>query len=122
MSGSENNTSLPSESDKIIAEGETWEMQYDMIMDAADNHAAKITVVDAVKVAEEKVAKIIADAVKVAEEIAAKIIADAEEMAAKIIADAEEMVAGVQQEVSTDPVPPYLVSPSRLVVGGFRSL
>ena len=95
MSGPENNTSFPSEADKTIAEGETWEMQDNMIMDAAEYHAAKITVVDAVKVAEEKVAKIIADAVNVAEEIAAKIIADAEEKAAEIIADAEEKAAKI---------------------------
>ena len=99
MSGPENNTSFPSEADKTIAEGVTWEMQDNMIMDAAEYHAAKITVVDAVKVAEEKVAKIIADAVNVAEEIAAKIIADAvnvaEEIAAKIIADAEEKAAEI---------------------------
>ena len=99
MSGPENNTSFPSEADKTIAEGVTWEMQDNMIMDAAEYHAAKITVVDAVKVAEEKVAKIIADAVKVAEEKVAKIIADAvkvaEEIAAKIIADAEEKAAEI---------------------------
>ena len=95
MSGPENNTSFPSEADKTIAEGVTWEMQDNMIMDAAEYHAAKITVVDAVKVAEEKVAKIIADAVNVAEEIAAKIIADAEEKAAEIIADAEEKAAKI---------------------------
>ena len=102
MSGPENNTSFPSEADKTIAEGVTWEMQDNMIMDAAEYHAAKITVVDAVKVAEEKVAKIIADAVKVAEEKVAKIIADAEEKAAEIIADAvkvaKEKAAGVQPE------------------------
>ena len=95
MSGPENNTSFPSEADKTIAEGVTWEMQDNMIMDAAEYHAAKITVVDAVKVAEEKVAKIIADAVKVAEEKVAKIIADAEEKAAEIIADAEEKAAKI---------------------------
>ena len=83
MSGPENNTSFPSEADKTIAEGVTWEMQDNMIMDAAEYHAAKITVVDAVKVAEEKVAKIIADAVKVAKEKAAGVQPEAMRVAAK---------------------------------------
>ena len=83
MSGPENNTSPASEADKTTEEGEAREMQDKMIMDAAENHAAKITVVDAVKVAEEKAAKIIADAVKVAEEKAAGVQQEAKRVAAE---------------------------------------